>query len=134
MATPRSVAVHDTTVWSSSQENASATGVPCGIRAPSIGDVIEIVGAIGSVTPLSSSAAPWSRPVPTPLVWLPVESQPGTPTAATLYPVPLMSPRPATLQPAWSPQRQPPPPINSWPLAVSVPSETFDGVLVPYTT
>ena len=66
IATPRSVAVQETTVWSSSQENASATGVPCGICAPSSGDVIEIVGASASVTPLSSNAWPWSRPVPTP--------------------------------------------------------------------
>src|SRR3954447_23018019 len=99
IATPRSVAVQDATVFSSPQENASATGVPTGMRAPSSGEVIVIVGAIESVTPLSSSARPRSRPVPTAWPWK-LESQPGTPTAATLTPFLARSPRPATFQPA----------------------------------
>src|SRR3954451_25051583 len=111
MATPRSVAVQEATVFSSPQENASAIGVPIGMRAPSSGDAIVIVGAIESVKPLSSSARPRSRPVPTGGHWK-VEDQPGTPTAATLTPFLASSPRPATFQPACSPQRKPPPPMS----------------------
>ena len=110
-------------------ERERAPAVPCVIVAPSSGEVIAIVGAIGSVTPLSSSARPRSRPVPTGVCWL--ESQPGMPTAATLTPLPARSPRPATFQPAWSPQRKPPPPISSWPLPAIVPTLTFAGVLEP---
>src|SRR3954463_11742571 len=104
IALPRSVAVQDATVFASPQENDSVTGVPCGIRAPSIGEVIVIVGAIESVTPLSRIATPRSRPVAGGLWGL--ESQPGMPTAATLTPLEPRSPSPATFQPAWSAQRK----------------------------
>src|SRR3954468_8973846 len=43
IATPRSVAVQETTVWSSAQENDSVAAVPWVIDAPSAGEVIAIV-------------------------------------------------------------------------------------------
>ena len=131
IATPLSVAVQEATAFASPQVNASATGVPIGMRAPSTGEVMSIDGAIESVTPLSRIATPRSRPVPTG-VWG-LESQPGMPTAATLTPLLARSPRPTTFQPAWSAQRKPPPPWSSWPLPARPAADvlTLTGVLEP---
>ena len=53
---PRSVAVHDDDGVGVVAREREVHAVPIGICAPSSGEVIEIVGATGSVTPLSSSA------------------------------------------------------------------------------